>query len=668
MRKHNLLLAGFLVLALFAMTIAVPAIPAKALTGTITISPTSGPPGTVVGLQGSGFTTNTTFTVYFGSTTPTTGTVSASGTISTTFTVPSNLTRQGYTVYVYTAAGDYSNYQTFNVMYTPNISLSGTSAGSGDRITVDGAAFSPSTSITFYFDSTALSPTTTSDVNGSFSAAPITIPPSSGGSHTIKATSSYGDTASASITITPKITVSPATGAVGATLTVGGGGFIASSAISFFLDDTAVTGSATAGANGSFSLNNFAVPARASGAHVLKAQDSSTNSATATITITSSMSISPTSGPAGTTITVTGNGYQASKIVIISFAGASVGALTTTNANGAFTTSFTAPPGASGPFQVTAGDGINNNSATFTLSGTGSIKTTQGPVGTSITISGAGFKASTPVSVTYGDSPVATVTSDATGNFSATFNAPPSSSGVHIITATDGTNKQTFNFTITPTSTINTTSGNVGTNVSVSGVGFASSKSVTVKYDATQVSSSTTDANGTFTAAFNAPPSAGGNHVVTVTDGTTTLIFNFAMDSTPPAAPQLLLPPDGQKTESTPAFDWSDVTDPSGVTYTLELASDATFADIILQKALSVSAYLITKEEELKTVSQDKPYYWRVKASDGANNDRGWSEPNTFLVGSIFPTWALYTIFGVAALILFILGYFLGLRMGHRRL
>jgi hypothetical protein len=313
-----------------------------------------------------------------------------------------------------------------------------------------------------------------SDANGSFSGVSITIPQSSGGSHSIKATSS-GDSATASITITPKITVTPNTGAAGALLTVSGSGFVASSTISFFVDDTAVTGSATAGAGGNFSINNFAVPARSAGAHVLKAQDTSTNSATVSITITSTMSISPTIGPAVTNITVTGKGYLASKIVIISFGGASIGTLTTTNANGSFTTSFQAPAGAAGAMQIVAGDGTNSNSATFTISGTGSIKTTKGPVGTSITVSGAGFKASTPVNVTYENSPVATATSDAIGNFSATFNAPPSGTGDHTITATDGTNKQTFTFTVTPTSTINTTSGFVGTNVSVSGVGFTSS-------------------------------------------------------------------------------------------------------------------------------------------------------------------------------------------------
>jgi hypothetical protein len=156
-----------------------------------------------------------------------------------------------------------------------------------------------------------------------------------------------------------------------------------------------------------------------------------------------------------------------------------------------------------------------------------------------------------------------------------------------------------------------------------------------------------------------------------VTDGTTTLVFNFAMDSTAPAAPQLLLPANGQEADPAPALDWSDVTDPSGVTYTLELARDATFADILLQKALSVSAYQLTEEEKLEPAGKDKPYYWRVRATDGAHNESdesGWSKPNSFYVGSVLGSWVLYTIFGVSALILFILGYVLGLRMGHRRL
>jgi hypothetical protein len=128
--------------------LAILAMPAKAAQiGAINLYPASGPPGTGVTLQGSGFTatTNTTannFTVYFGTlgTAIASGTVSTSGTISTTF--GTDIDKSSYNVYV-TAAPVYdsSNYVQFTIMYTPSISLSATSAGTGDQIIVNGSAF-----------------------------------------------------------------------------------------------------------------------------------------------------------------------------------------------------------------------------------------------------------------------------------------------------------------------------------------------------------------------------------------------------------------------------------------------------------------------------------------------------------------------------------------------
>jgi hypothetical protein len=79
---------------------------------------------------------------------------------------------------------------------------------------------------------------------------------------------------------------------------------------------------------------------------------------------------------------------------------------------------------------------------------------------------------------------------------------------------------------------------------------------------------------------------------------------------------------------------WQDVTDPSGVTYSLEIAKDAAFNIMELQKdGLKLSEYTLTSQEVLGTVTKEKPYYWRVKAIDGANNQSEWSAPFTFYTG-----------------------------------
>jgi len=106
-------------------------------------------------------------------------------------------------------------------------------------------------------------------------------------------------------------------------------------------------------------------------------------------------------------------------------------------------------------------------------------------------------------------------------------------------------------------------------------------------------------------------------------------------DNTPPPTPSLVLPADGANiTDNTPILDWSDVSDPSGVTYDLSIARDAGFASIILQKTgLTVSNYELTLAEALAAGT----YYWRARAVDGAGNVGSWSENWSFTV-SIAPS------------------------------
>jgi len=104
-------------------------------------------------------------------------------------------------------------------------------------------------------------------------------------------------------------------------------------------------------------------------------------------------------------------------------------------------------------------------------------------------------------------------------------------------------------------------------------------------------------------------------------------VWTFTIDTVPPGVPELLEPDDG-KTErsSTPFFNWSDVSDPSGITYELEIASDAEFTSIFIPKTgLTKSDYTLTAVDALP----DATYYWRVRARDNANN-----------VGDFSPVWS----------------------------
>ena len=102
-------------------------------------------------------------------------------------------------------------------------------------------------------------------------------------------------------------------------------------------------------------------------------------------------------------------------------------------------------------------------------------------------------------------------------------------------------------------------------------------------------------------------------------------------DTTPPPTPSLVSPTDGATiTDNIPLLDWSDVSDPSRVTYDLSIARDAGFVSIALQKTgLTTSAYELSSAEALVTGT----YYWRVRAVDGVGNVGSWSENWSFTVG-----------------------------------
>jgi predicted phage tail protein len=107
--------------------------------------------------------------------------------------------------------------------------------------------------------------------------------------------------------------------------------------------------------------------------------------------------------------------------------------------------------------------------------------------------------------------------------------------------------------------------------------------------------------------------------------------FSFTLDTVAPPAPTLLSPPDGSMlTNSLVLMDWSDVSDPSGITYTVEVDDDSLFGSpLISQAGLSASLY--------QTNIPDGAWYWRVRAVDGAGNASAWSATWSFVVDTTPP-------------------------------
>ena len=546
---------------------------------------------------------------------PSSGEISGPGAF---FLVPSTLTdgavqktvRPGtYYVYItYYGLKPIVARASFTVKSTGVITLDPAAGAVATEVKITGSGFADKEDIKIKYDGASVAiqnGANSTSSNGTFTCT-IIIPESTAGAHTITVTGKdFG--AEAAFTTAPKITITPASGIAGDRVTVNGTGLGDGVDFNVFFDDVAVVANKVTSRQGSFGVI-FVVPPKASASYDVKVQDENGNTDKVKFTIAvSAISLSPASGYTSDNVTVSGSSFKANQPITIIFDNENMPSTTSTNATGEFTTTFTVPVRTTGTYAVKASDGPNTAQASFTI-------------GTGATIS------------------------------PATTTAAP---------------------------------GHVGTEVTISGVGFSAGRTVTVTYDGKQVVTAMVNPNGTFSSTFNAPASSSGQHSISATDGTNTQPLTFVMEATPPATVYPQLPLMNSKLEKW-RFDWSgdatdltkEVNDPSGVTYTLQIATqNATnevfpAGSIVLERTgISTSEYTLTKEERLKSASKDAPYYWRVKAVDGASNEKlsgiGAFYVSGFTFGLFQGQGMRYTLFGIGALILFIVGFWLGRRTAY---
>ena len=345
-------------------------------------------------------------------------------------------------------------------------------------------------------------------------------------------------------------------------------------------------------------------------------------------------------GKVGTQVTVSGTGFYSGRTVTIYYYNVikEKSGTVTTSSTGTFTFQFNVPASIAGMHRISAENTEGNYAETvFEVMPSVTPNLSSGSPGSLLAVNGSGFAARSQVSIQFGIIIVASAKTDEFGNFSVNFNIPEVNSSVYYIKAQDAVgNLDKVEFTTTAGAFLSTLTGPIGTRLSVRGTGFTVGETVTIDYDSLRVATATADNNGAFSITFTVPASSGGNHVVTVSDGTTTRKLSFKVESEAPLTPQLLLPSAGSKTTAATYFDWQDVDDPSlPVTYHLQLATDETFSSITMEKTgLAPSEYTLDQNEWLRVSSTPVAYYWRVRAIDAAGNASEWSSPFSFLISS----------------------------------
>ena len=463
-------------------------------------------------------------------------------------------------------------------------------------------------------------------------------------------------------------------GAVGTEVTVTGDDFGNQENITLEYNGEAVviaSGDDDTNSSGEFEFKML-IPESTAGDHTIKVTgDESNIEASATFTVEPKVTLSPESGAAGDSITVSGTGFGGGEDVTITFGGSTVVEDETTDSNGSFTVTFAVLSVGPGSYYIEAVDDDDNSDAVqFTIAAAISLNPTTGTANDEVSVSGTGFLTSSSITIIFDDVAVKYASTDATGAFATSFIVFPLNAGTYKVEVSDGINTAEADFSVTVVANITpvtsaTSPGYAGSDLTVSSTGFTAGRTVIVTYDGVQVASGSVQADGSFSASFKAPASSGGEHIIIATDGVNSRQFTFTMESMLPQTPVPLKPEMGIKAKAKAYFNWEDVTDPSGITYTLQIATAEQFSvdSIVLEKkGITVSEYTLTNDERLEPASGETLYYWHVKAIDGASNESLWSGTGAFYVSASFAIdqWVIYLLCGVGALIMGAVGFWLG--------
>ncbi len=472
-----------------------------------------------------------------------------------------------------------------------------------------------------------------------------------------------------SFNIIPSIYMSPNSGPGGTLITISGTGFAPYESVQAAYDSIPVTPTISADINGSWT-GQFITPSSPAGYHYVTALGNFTLQYEVnyrTFTITPAVKISPSSGCVGTQVTVTGMGFASLEPGIkVTFGDQVVRSGIASQTDGSWSSTFMVPASSRGDYVVNATGNSTTSvgwpNAVFTVMASAFISPTAAFVADRISVIGKGFANNEPgITITYDGQVIDnTLVADSSGNWVSSFEVPADVNGSHTLTAfgssTTSLNCAGTTLTIKARVVLSPNGGNVGDSVSVSGSGFNGQKPVTITYGNNPVVSGiSTDARGSFSTSFKAPGGRSGPLNVDASDESgakSTAVFS--METTPPPVPQLFYPKDGETVgligSSQVDFEWTRVSDPSGVYYSLEVSSQPNFPTTLVRiKDLTDPQYDLSEIEALPYGQ----YYWRVRAIDGATNASAWTSP--FLVKVSYMTFETFIIIITALIIIIVL-------------
>jgi hypothetical protein len=261
----------------------------------IKLNSDSGPVSDAIEINGSGFTKDYYYYIFFDEIYRASGTVDADGKLTKSIPTPSKPTGF-YEIAVMASqsskgnpsySADYAESATaqYEIVIEASIAIDKVSGNVGDTFKLTGNSFNANKTITVYWDKTKIGSTFTASSSGTFEDEAFTVPETSSGSHTIKVMDTSRTFGAVSYSVAPKISLSSASIISGNIVTVNGTGFKASSTLTFYVDDTVLSPSGSSSALGTLGHTSLTVSVGSAGNHVFKVKDDSGNAASANINV-----------------------------------------------------------------------------------------------------------------------------------------------------------------------------------------------------------------------------------------------------------------------------------------------------------------------------------------------------------------------------------------------
>jgi hypothetical protein len=450
----------------------------------------------------------------------------------------------------------------------------------------------------------------------------------------------------------PSIELAPSSGVPGTDIAVIGQRFVENAYVGIYYDGTMVATGRT-DINGNFAIT-ITIPEGCKGSYEVRAEalDDTDDSY---FTVKPGLTVSPEEGPEGTTVTVKGQGFAEDEGGIelrYYFNGSyeTVGENITASAKGSWKTSFPIPLSTRGEHKLDA-QGTESKlndvwDAIFKVTPGLSLDKSSGSVGDTVTVTGSRFAAyESGIQILFAGQAVVTgIKANAQGKWEKTFEVPEMPAGKYSVAAqgeqTLEEDVPELRFEIKPDIVLSPDEGHVGLDLTVTGRGFAANEDVSMIYDGDQVETARTNDKGDFEASFPVPESHGECQVTAEDAKGNEATATFTMESDPPPVPTLISPSNGSRVgligRVRPTFEWSAVSDDSGVRYSLQIATSANVTatgkfvyPMVSKEGLVGTSYKLEETEALPYGT----YYWIVQAVDGAKNEGGWTAARSFRAG-----------------------------------